>query len=320
MNRGRSGGGGVTYSTSPVASSLEARRFKMEELEQSTRHFDESNLIGYGTFGLVFKGFLSDGTIVAIKRRNGPPQREFSEEVAYLSRIRHRNLVTLIGYCQDRGSLMLVFEYLPNGSIRSHLHDSKTKLEFKQRLSISIGAAKGLSHLHGLQPPVVHGNFQTGNVLVDENFIAKVADTGVSKLIAKIDGSSSSPSSSHDVFRDPELGPHEAASHESNDVYSFGVFLLELVSGREVKDEVPIHILHQVRRSDLVGGSSFTEEGMRWVMGLIQKCTVFPGSERPRMENVAMELEEILESEITRTTVMGEGTTTVTLGSQLFTN
>ncbi|KAG8370001.1 hypothetical protein BUALT_Bualt14G0072200 [Buddleja alternifolia] len=312
----------------------EARQFRIEELEQATRQFNESNLIGCGNFGFVFKGLLSDGTVVAVKRRKGPPPLEFGEEVAYLSAIRHRNLVTLLGYCQERDSQMLVFEYLPNGNMCTHLYDtgkdSITKLEFKQRLSIAAGAAKGLCHLHGLQPPVIHSNFKTANVLVDENFIAKVADAGVSKLLEKIEDASSSASSSFNAFRDPELGQGDGF-HETNDVYSFGVFLLELISGKEVIDKDAFQsnnstfqwVQEHLSTNDLVDHrlvGSFTAEGMRDLIRLMMKCMRFPGKERPRMENVVLELDQILDKEITRTTVMGEGTTIVTLGSELFTN
>lgn len=128
-----------------------ARQFKMEELEQATKHFDETNLIGYGSFGLVYKGLLRDATVaglVVIKRRTCDPRQEFVDEVSNMSRIWHRNLVTLLGYCQDKGYQMLVYEYLPNGSMCNHLYDTRkdstAKLEFRQRLSIALGAAKGI--------------------------------------------------------------------------------------------------------------------------------------------------------------------------------
>ncbi|KAL3812850.1 hypothetical protein ACJIZ3_014118 [Penstemon smallii] len=310
---------------------LGPRQFRIEELEQATRDFDESNLIGCGTFGLVYKGMLCDGTIVAIKRRNGYPRQEFIEEVAYLSAICHRNLVTLVGYCQERGFQMLVYEYLPNDSMCSHLYESKTKLEFKQRISIAIGAAKGLCHLHGLQPPVVHGNFKTANVLVDENFIAKVADAGILKLLDKIEQHNYSfGSTSFNAFKDPELEEVNILN-EMSDVYSFGIFILELISGKEANNKEAFGsndtIFHWVQEhlslNDLIDHrlvGNFTAEGMRDVMKLMIKCISFPEKERPKMENVAMELDQILEMEITRTTVMGEGTATVTLGSKLFTN
>ncbi|KAJ0092265.1 hypothetical protein Patl1_25115 [Pistacia atlantica] len=128
--------------------------------------------------------------------------------VNYLSEIRHRNLVTLLGYCQENGSQILVFEYLPNGNMCNHLYDtgreSSTKLEFKQRVSIALGAAKGLCHLHSLRPSLLHKNFKTANVLVDENFIAKVADVGISTLLEKLEETGPSHMTNVNVFRDPE--------------------------------------------------------------------------------------------------------------------
>lgn len=311
-----------------------SRLFRMEELEKSTKHFDENSLIGCGSFGLVFKGLLCDGTVVAIKRRLGTPKQEFTEEVARLSRIQHRNLVSLLGYCQDSGYSMLVFEYLPNGSMHNHLYDtgkeSATKLEFKQRLSIAIGTAKGLSHLHSQHPSIIHGNFKTANVLVDEDFIAKVADAGILKLLEKIDDAGPSGLSSFNAFKDPEI--NQIGIHcETSDVYSFGVFLLELVTGRDAShiDEFGSNqsvldwVEKQLSSEQLVDHrllGSFTAEVMRDFVKIALRCMSFPGRYRPTMETVVLDLEKILEREMMHTTVMGEGTSTVTLGSQLFTN
>ncbi|KAK4379992.1 hypothetical protein RND71_001854 [Anisodus tanguticus] len=311
-----------------------SRLFRMEELEKATKHFDESNLIGCGSFGLVFKGLLCEGSVVAIKRRLGTPKQEFTDEVAHLSRIHHRNLVSLLGYCQDSGYSMLVFEYLPNGSMHNHLYDtgreSATKLEFKQRLSIAIGTAKGLSHLHGQHQSIIHGNFKTANVLVDEDFIAKVADAGILKLLEKIDDAGPSGLSSVNAFRDPEINQIGILC-ETSDVYSFGVFLLELITGRDAShiDEFGSNqsVLDWVEKElssehlvdhRLVG--SFTGEAMRDLIKVALRCMSFPGSYRPTMKTVVLDLERILEREIMHTTVLGEGTSTVTLGSQLFTN
>ncbi|CAA3010969.1 serine threonine- kinase [Olea europaea subsp. europaea] len=325
--------GGTSSSATPLAAGQHsARQFGMEELEQATRNFNESNLIGCGNFGLVYKGLLSDGTVVAIKRRRGAPKQEFIDEVAYLSRIWNRTLVTLLGYCQENGYQMLVFEYVPNGSVCNHLYDtgedSRTKLEFKQRLSIAIGAAKGLCHLHSLCPPALHNNFKTANVLVDENFIAKVADAGVSKLLEKI-GNANPSSSNFNVFKDPEVEQVGVFS-KTSDVYSFGVFLMELITGREATDKEAFgsneRVLQWVQMllssKNLVDrrlSGSFTAEGMRDLIMLMLNCMRFPGKERPQMENVVLELDRIHEQEIRLTTVTGESTTTVTLGSQLFT-
>lgn len=309
----------------------QGRRFTLEELEQATKQFDASNLMGHGSFGSVYKGLLRD-TVVAIKRRQGAPQQEFVAEAIYLSEIQHRNLVTLQGYCQESGSQMLVYEYLPNGSICNHLYDSRmessARLEFKQRLSIALGAAKGLCHLHGLKPPLVHRNFKTANVLVDENFIAKVADAGVWKLLQRIEEGGPSCTASVTVFQDPEAEASGTFT-EMSDVYSFGVFLLELITGQEAvhmdslaSNESLIQWVRSRLSSNnfvdhrLVG--SFTMEGIRDMIRLTLQCMTFPANCRPRMDKVVLVLEQIHEKEMALTTVMGEGTATITLGSELF--
>ncbi|KAF5204169.1 kinase [Thalictrum thalictroides] len=303
------------------------RQFTLEELEHATTQFNENNLIGDGSFGLVYKGLLHDGTVVAVKRRMGAPQRRFVEEVSYLSEISHRNLVTLLGYSQEDGFQMLVFEYLPNGSVCDHLHgkSSKTQLEFKQRLSIALGAAKGLCHLHSLNPPVLHKNFKTSNVLVDENFIAKVADAGIVKLIETIvDASPSSRTSGRNVFQDTEDGS------EMSDIYRYGIFLLEILSG---EDTVQMNLLgsggnmirqvkSRVASNSIVDSrlaGSFTMEAMKDLISLTLQCLSISETEQPNMKTIVSELEQILEKEMRWKTVMGEGTATVTLGSQLFT-
>ncbi|KAF8648703.1 hypothetical protein HU200_064755 [Digitaria exilis] len=308
-----------------------ARQFSLEELAHATKNFAEANLVGAGSFGMVYKGLLLDGTVVAVKRRAGALRQDFADEIKRLSEIWHRNVVTLIGYCQEGGLQMLVFEYLPNGSVCGHLYDtgkeSMTRLEFKQRLSIAIGAAKGLNHLHTLAPPLIHRDFKTSNVLVDENFIAKVSDAGVDRLMRGLEGAAPSNGS---VYQDPEVHSHAQLS-ESSDVYSFGVFLLELITGREAAGSIPpeskeslAHWMEaQFTSNELIDprlGGSFTSEGMTELVGLAFQCLSPSARRRPKMRLVAAELDRILEKEMTLTTVMGDGTAIVTLGSQLFTS
>ncbi|XP_058102830.1 probable serine/threonine-protein kinase PBL21 isoform X1 [Magnolia sinica] len=316
--------------------SREATPFVLEELGLATKNFSDINLIGQGKFGEVYKGLLHDGMIVAIKKRYGPPSQEFIEQVHYLSSIRHRNVVNLLGYCQENDQQMLVYEYIPSGSVSSHLYGvsqpSSEKLEFKHRLSIALEAAKGLAYLHGLTPPLIHKDFTTTNVLVDENFIAKVADAGLRNLLSRIEAAGpSSQMMADNAFLDPEVREYGRFS-EKSDVYSFGVFLLELVSGREARSQISesdqrlvewaqsyqdasnIAAIIDPRLSD-----NFTAEGIKDFIHLTAQCMNPSSERRPNMNNVVTELDHILEREMSLTTVMGEGTPTVTLGSQLFT-
>ncbi|KAG8643872.1 proline-rich receptor-like protein kinase PERK3 isoform X2 [Manihot esculenta] len=218
----------------------EARRFETEELSLATNNFSNKNLIGIGKFGEVYKGLLNDGMLVAIKKRVGAPSPEFVDEVRYLSPIQHRNLVTLLGYCQESNLQFLVYEYIPNGSVSSHLYGpgrvSDGKLEFKLRLSIALGAAKGLAHLHSQSPRLLHKDFKTANVLVDENFIAKVADAGLLNFLRQVDvAGPSSLVTADEIFLAPEVKEFRRFSDKS-DVFSFGVFLLELLHGQQATE------------------------------------------------------------------------------------
>ncbi|XP_074561755.1 putative leucine-rich repeat receptor-like protein kinase At5g49770 [Curcuma longa] len=305
--------------------------FTLEELNLATKNFNDINLIGDGLFGQVHKGFLQNGILVAIERRPSSPSPEFVEEVRYRSSICHRNLVRLLGYCQENDMQMLIYEYIPNGSVSTRLYgsvqSSSGKLEFKQRLSIALGAAKGMVHLHSLNPPLIHMNFSTVKVLVGEDLTPKVADAGVHSLLSRVDGAASfSRMSEDDPFLDPEVYEFGRFSVKS-DVYSFGVFLLELVTGRDAASDKSI--IHQARNyqdgSDISipidsrMGSNFSPEGMRAFARLIAWCLNSQSEERPSMRFIELELCRIHEKELSLTTIMGEGTTTVTLGSQLFT-
>ncbi|KAG5381626.1 hypothetical protein IGI04_033096 [Brassica rapa subsp. trilocularis] len=315
----------------------EARSFKMEELAQATKSFTNKSLIGTGKFGEVYKGLLQDGVLVAIKKRPGLPTQEFVNEVRYLSSINHRNLVTLLGYCQENNTQFLVYEYVPNGSVSSHLYGggdkvSGNRLEFRNRLAISIGAAKGLAHLHSLSPRLIHKDFKTANVLVDENFIARVADAGVRNFLGRDDVvvGTSSLDAADQIFLSPEVQEFRRFS-EKSDVYAFGVFLLELVSGREASEPSPssstqtrVEWMQNIRdytdtpaMIDERLGGTYTAEGVEEVITLTLRCLNVSSEKRPAMSYVLTELERILDKEVSLTTVMGEGTPTVTLGIEL---
>ncbi|OIW03359.1 hypothetical protein TanjilG_29344 [Lupinus angustifolius] len=328
----------------------DTRRFDMEELSLATNNFSVKNMIGEGKFGEVYKGLLQDGMLVAIKKRRGLDSQEFVDEVRYLSSIQHRNLVTLIGYCQENNLQFLVYEYVPNGSVSSHLYGAgqqlQGKLEFKHRLSIAQGAAKDkissnimdptysvcLAHLHSLSPRLVHKDFKTSNVLVDENFIAKVADAGLRNFFGRVDlAASSSLVEADEIFLAPEVKEFRGFS-EKSDIYSFGVFLLELLSGKEATESASLYssqnLVEWVQNNQDHGVisniidqrlGSFTAEGMEDFILLIVRCLDPSSERRPAMSYVVTELDRTRDKEMNLTTIMGEeGTPTVTLGSQLF--
>ncbi|KAJ0534331.1 putative protein kinase RLK-Pelle-RLCK-IXa family [Helianthus annuus] len=294
----------------------ETRRFEIDELSLATKNFSDKSLIGEGKFGEVYKGLLHDGMLVAIKRRLAPPTQEFIQEARYLASIQHRNIVTLLGYCQASGQQILVYEYVPNGSVSIHLYGAgqvtKEKLEFKHRLSIALGAAKGLAHLHSLSPRLAHKDFKTANVLVDENFIAKLQ-----MQVSEISWA--------------EVREFKRFS-EKSDIYSFGVFLLELVTGQEAAELLSsnsnqnlVEWVHSHQEAGTISGiidprigNSFTTEGMEEYIHLIIGCVEVSSERRPAMSYVVTELDRILEKEMSLTTIMGEGTPVVTLGSHYF--
>lgn len=197
---------------------------------------------------------------------------------------------------------------------------------------MSICGFPGLAHLHSLSPRVVHKDFKTANVLVDENFIAKVADAGLRNFLGRTDvAGPSSQVTAEEIFLAPEVKEFRRFS-EKSDVYSFGVFLLELVSGREASSssspDSSQDLVELVQNSqdfsnlskilDERLGSTFTTEGMEEFIQLIVRCLDPSSQRRPSMSHVVTELEQTLDKEMNLTTVMGEGTQTVILGSQLF--
>ncbi|OMO99279.1 hypothetical protein COLO4_13389 [Corchorus olitorius] len=279
----------------------DARRFQLEELSSATKSFSDRNLIGQGKFGEVYKGLLQDGMLVAIKKRAGTPSQEFIDEACYLTSIQHRNLVTLLGYCQENNQQFLIYEYIPNGSVSIHLYGagqvSPQKLEFKHRLSIALGAAKGLAHLHSLSPRMVHKDFKTANVLVDENFIAKVADAGLRNFLGRIDiAGPSSQVTADEIFLAPEVREFRRFSEKS-----------------DVQNSQDYSNISSIIDQRL--GNTFTAEGMEELIRLTVRCLEPSSERRPAMSYVVMELDRILDKEMSLTTVMGEGTPTVTLGN-----
>ncbi|XP_024525702.1 probable LRR receptor-like serine/threonine-protein kinase At1g56130 [Selaginella moellendorffii] len=214
--------------------------FEFSELEEATQRFSSDNLLGQGAYGRVYKGFLPDGKIVAIKQlvhRTPTCQRWFYHELQVISSVRHRNLVPLIGCCIDRGFPLLVCEFMPNGSLQAALfgRDSGIFLDWERRLQIALDVARGLQYLHEdcAKVRIIHRDVKPGNILLDEEMRAHISDFGLAKLIAHHEEAEVVVSSVMGTrgYLAPEYVINGQLS-EKVDVYSYGIVLLELVSGR----------------------------------------------------------------------------------------
>ncbi|KAB1201025.1 hypothetical protein CJ030_MR0G005175 [Morella rubra] len=217
------------------------KAFTYGEMAMATNNFDSSAQVGQGGYGKVYRGILADGTVVAIKRaQEGSLQgeKEFLTEIQLLSRLHHRNLVSLIGYCDEEGEQMLIYEFMSNGTLRDHLSGkSKEPLSFAMRLRIALASAKGILYLHTeANPPIFHRDIKATNILLDSNYIAKVADFGLSRLapVPDIDGTVPAHVSTVVKGTPGYLDPEYFLTHkltDKSDVYSLGVVFLELLTG-----------------------------------------------------------------------------------------
>ncbi|KAE8718500.1 Proline-rich receptor-like protein kinase PERK5 [Hibiscus syriacus] len=214
--------------------------FTYEELSAATGGFSQANLLGQGGFGFVHKGVLPSGKEIAVKSLktgSGKGEREFQAEVEIISRVHHRYLVSLVGYCIARQQRMLVYEFLPNNTLEYHLHgNDRPVMDFPTRLRIALGSAKGLAYLHeDCHPRIIHRDIKSANILLDYNFEAKVADFG----LAKLSEDNHTHVSTRVMGTFGYLAPEYASSGkltEKSDVYSFGVMLLELITGKQPLD------------------------------------------------------------------------------------
>ncbi|KAG2694411.1 hypothetical protein I3760_08G142800 [Carya illinoinensis] len=216
------------------------RRFTYRELTHATNNFDEGGKLGEGGFGGVYKGFLSESsTEIAVKRvSKGSKQgrKEYISEVKIISRLRHRNLVQLIGWCHAQGEFLLVYEYMPNGSLDTHLFGGKIMLTWPVRDKIALGLASALLYLHEeWEQCVVHRDIKSSNIMLDANFNAKLGDFGLARLVDHELGSQTTVLAGTMGYLAPECVTTGRASKES-DVYSFGVVCLEIACGRKPVD------------------------------------------------------------------------------------
>ncbi|CAN1228274.1 Probable LRR receptor-like serine/threonine-protein kinase At1g06840 [Linum perenne] len=307
------------------------KEYGFEELEKATSGFTGNTQIGQGGYGKVYKGVLGEGTVVAIKRaRQGSltSEKEFYTEIELLSRVHHRNLVSLLGYCDESGEQMLVYEYMPNGSVQDLLSGRYVKaVSLGTRVNIALGAAKGILYLHAeADPPIIHRDIKANNILLDSKLTPKVSDFGISRLVPKTTSSSFDDPTDGDRYESYGEGssapistavkgtpgyvdPEYFRSHkltEKSDVYSLGIVLLELVTGmqpishgknivREVSIAWETGMVEAVVDRTLQG-PSYSKGCTHKFMGLALRCCHDEAKARPSMSEVVRELEDLCSS------------------------
>ncbi|XP_074584322.1 wall-associated receptor kinase 5-like isoform X2 [Curcuma longa] len=276
--------------------------FTLQDLRRATNDFDDDHVLGRGGYGVVFKGILEEGhREVAIKRTLIPTERQsdrdkkgFLNEIYLLSQIKHKNVVILYGCCfETHNTPLLVYEFVPNGSLFDLLHKKKGIISLEDRLTIAVESAEALAHLHSFKPhPIVHGDVKPNNILLEHDLTAKVADFGISKLLsANQTEALTSPEGTAD-YADPVLR-YEGLLSTKNDVYSFGIVLLELVTRKQPavglasmsKEEVIAALDEQIVPEENI-------DLLQVVVDLAARCLSPEKEHRPTMEQVASELKE----------------------------
>ncbi|XP_057542293.1 probable LRR receptor-like serine/threonine-protein kinase At1g67720 isoform X2 [Amaranthus tricolor] len=283
---------------------------KMTEIEAATMNFSKN--IGKGSFGIVYYGRMKDGKEVAVKVIGDPTSqgtKQFLTEVSLLSRIHHRNLVPLLGYCEEANHRILVYEYMHNGTLRDHIHDSvkQRQLDWLTRLRIAEDAAKGLEYLHtGCSPSIIHRDVKTSNILLDVNMRAKVADFGLSRQAEEDLTHISSVAKGTLGYLDPEYYAYQQLT-EKSDVYSFGIVLLELISGRKPITEdygTDWNIVHWarslIRKGDVESmmdpflAGSIKLESLWRVAEVAIQCVEHHGYSRPKMQEIILAIQDAM--------------------------
>ncbi|KAJ7547300.1 hypothetical protein O6H91_08G079200 [Diphasiastrum complanatum] len=293
-----------------------AYAFKYDELEQATGGFVKESEIGKGSFSCVYKGILSDGRVVAVKRAtlnvakqcNAKDSKDFHNELDLLSRLNHAHLLNLLGYCEENGERLLVYEFMVNGTLHEHLHGKYGgRLSWIRRVTIAVQAARGLEYLHGYAcPPVIHRDIKSANILLDDEWNARVADFGLS-LLGPPD--SNSPLSELPAGTLGYLDPEYYRLHyltTKSDVYSFGVLLLEILSGRKAIDmqydegnivEWAVPLIKEGKILSILDvrlEAPANVDTLHKIAKIAARCVRMRGKERPSMGKVTTALERDL--------------------------
>lgn len=303
-----------------------AQKFSLAELSASTKNFSSDNKIGGGSFGTVYRGKLADGREVAVKRGDtGARKRKFQDkesafgsELALLTRLHHKHLVELLGFCQEDEERLLVYEHMSNGALYDHLHNknnvknSSSELHsWKMRIKIALDAARGIEYLHNYAvPPIIHRDIKSSNILLDVNWTAKVSDFGLSLMGPDSDQEFPPTKAVGTVgYIDPEYYVLNILTAKS-DVYGLGVVLLELLTGKRAvfKDEgsSPMGVVDYAVPLIAAGGLKTVldkrvappamneAEAVELVAYTALRCVNLEGKERPTINEIVVSLERAL--------------------------
>ncbi|AES76893.2 putative protein kinase RLK-Pelle-PERK-1 family [Medicago truncatula] len=315
----------LQLSSSSIAFGSSKSMFSYKELWDGTDGFSDANYLGKGGFGSVHKGILPDGKEIAVKQLKADSSQgesEFKAEVEIISRVHHKHLVSLVGYCSAGYEMLLAYEFVPNKTLEFHLHGkAQTILDWSARQLIAVGSAKGLEYLHeDCNPKIIHRDIKAANILLDSKFEAKVADFGLAK-----DSPDSSTHVSTQVkgtfgYLDPEYA-YTGRLTDKSDVYSYGVVLLELITGRVAIDKanphMDVNLVEWARpffmralkgKNDLVDPrlkKQFDRKEMTHMVACAAACTRQSAKDRPKMSQVVRVLEgavpvETLKAGVTR--------------------
>ncbi|KAH9542656.1 hypothetical protein CY35_13G018900 [Sphagnum magellanicum] len=298
--------------------------FTYEELRIATGGFSRKHRIGVGAYAKVYKASLPDGTVVAVKKLNGRGKRndrEFRAEIETIGNVKHTNLVRLLGYCRtkDSGQKLLVYEYFQNGSLNKYIRGGREKcLDWQTRLKIASGAAQALAYLHNCEPRIIHRDVKASNILLDTNFEAKVGDFGLAKILDSSETHITTFLAGTRAYIAPEYSKSLRLTVKC-DVYSFGVLLLELVTGKDPSRGRSFNLVAWVKTrlrktttttktcSDLFDSRFLKEQQavstsiennysshMLKVVHLALRCTNSSPEQRPSMDEVAEQLSKEL--------------------------
>ncbi|RWR74573.1 putative ATP binding protein [Cinnamomum micranthum f. kanehirae] len=286
--------------------------FTIEELKRATNNYNDSTIVGQGGYGIVYKGILPNNKIIAIKKSklvDVSQIEQFINELDILSQINHRNVVKLLGCCLEDQVPILVYEFVSNGTLYHHIHKAEhlPSISIENRLRIAAETAEALAYLHSAASiPIIHRDVKSANILLDKNFTAKVSDFGISRLVPIDQTQITTLIQGTWGYLDPECFPTGKLTPKS-DVFSFGVVLVELLTGKksvclnraEEERNLAIHFLNAMKEDRLFEileeqvRSEGSKEQLMAISRLAMRCLNFKGEERPIMKDVVVDLQEL---------------------------